>query len=99
MPFYSLYNGRKAVPTINSTPCHFLLIVHVPDPLFGVDKELLKLPHGRKRAGGRKSLHCAQKELYLAPLLFFPLQPSGEFSPFLGVGMEAAKLSLGNNNK
>lgn len=50
-----------------------------------------------KEQGG-ESHFIVREELYLTSLLFFPLQPSGELSPFLGVGMEAAKLSLDNNH-
>lgn len=61
MPFIPYKMEKKALPTINPAHYRCLLIVHIPDPLLAVSKELLKLSHGGKRARGRKSLHCAQR--------------------------------------
>lgn len=62
---YSLKNERKSLPAITSTPCHSLLIMQIPDPLFGVRKELLKSSPGGKRKQGEESHFIVPRRSYI----------------------------------
>ena len=83
---YFLQNGRKALPTINSTPFHSLRIIHIPWLSLCCQQRAVKIVTWYEKSSGEKVTSLCPGGILFNAFALLPAPTCREFSFYLFFG-------------